>query len=365
MNNPFLKNPDPDFEALNAVISGRSRPKKAHIIEIGIDAPVLRDLTERFLGVPWVPLTEDSRQAYYQQVVTAWHRLGYECITLFIGFLNVPAALKRVSTDTDKLPIGQKDRQWVEEGSGLITNWREFEAFPWDEIRPDYAQLEMVAKALPAGAKMTVMPTLFTHVQIALLGAEGLSYLLHDDPELVAAVFDRWGQIIYDLYAAAADMEEIGAIWHADDLGFTTSTFMAPKEIRNLVMPWFQKFGQLAHDRGKGFWLHCCGNVYDTGVIEDLIDYAHLDAFHSFQDPILPVISFQERYGDRLAALGGVDMDKLCRLEEEPLRQYMREILENCMPKGRYVFGSGNTVTNYTPLEHYVWMLEEARHWRP
>jgi hypothetical protein len=60
-----------------------------------------------------------------------------------------------------------------------------------------------------------------------------------------------------------------------------------------------------------------------------------------------------------------VDMDTLCRLEEAPLRQYMRDILDRCMPKGHFVFGIGNTVTNYTPIEHYLWLLDESRRWRP
>ena len=67
--------------------------------------------------------------------------------------------------------------------------------------------------------------------------------------------------------------------------------------------------------------------------------------------------------GEQLAALGGVDMDKLCRLDEAPLRAYMRDILDTCMPKGRFVFGSGNTVTSYVPVDRYVWMLEEGRRW--
>jgi uroporphyrinogen decarboxylase len=55
-------------------------------------------------------------------------------------------------------------------------------------------------------------------------------------------------------------------------------------------------------------------------VIEDLIDDIQIDALHSFQDIVLPIADFKTRYGGRAAALGGIDMDKLCRLDNGSLR---------------------------------------------
>lgn len=68
----------------------------------------------------------------------------------------------------------------------------------------------------------------------------------------------------------------------------------------------------------------------------------------------MPVTSFKETYGDRVAALGGVDMDKLCRLSEDELRKYCRSVLDKCMPGGRYAYGSGNTIANYVPLKNLL-----------
>jgi uroporphyrinogen decarboxylase len=198
-----------------------------------------------------------------------------------------------------------------------------------------------------------------------LLGYEELFYLLYDDPELVAQVFARWGQKVYDYYESVIGMEEVGAIFHCDDLGFKTSTMLSPEALRQLVFPWFKKYAALAHEHGKMLWYHCCGNVYNDGVIEDLIEEVQIDAFHSFEDVILPIADFKARYSDRVAALGGVDMDKLARLDEASLRQYIRGILEQCMPGGRFALGSGNTVANYIPLSNYFIMLEESRRWQP
>ncbi|MBM3149230.1 MAG: uroporphyrinogen-III decarboxylase-like protein, partial [Chloroflexi bacterium] len=206
--------------------------------------------------------------------------------------------------------------------------------------------------------------SLFEHVLENLLGYEGLFFMLHDDRELVAQVFARWGQKVYDYYASVIGMEQVGAIFHADDLGFKTSTLLSPDDLRRLVFPWLKKYAALAHEHGKMFWYHCCGNVYRNGVIDALIEEVQIDAFHSFQDVILPVTDFQAQYGDRVATLGGVDMDKLARMDEADLRRYIRSILEQCMPGGRFALGSGNSVANYIPLENYLILLDESRRWQ-
>lgn len=67
--------------------------------------------------------------------------------------------------------------------------------------------------------------------------------------------------------------------------------------------------------------------------------------------------------GGEIAILGGVDMDKLVRYSEEELRKYIRNLLNICMDGGRYAFGSGNTISNYVPIQNYIVMLDEAMKW--
>lgn len=57
-------------------------------------------------------------------------------------------------------------------------------------------------------------------------------------------------------------------------------------------------------------------------------------------------------------------MDELCRLNEGNSRKYVRKILEECMPGGRYALGAGNSIANYVPIKNYLIMLEEGLKWR-
>jgi uroporphyrinogen decarboxylase len=57
-------------------------------------------------------------------------------------------------------------------------------------------------------------------------------------------------------------------------------------------------------------------------------------------------------------------VDKLCRLPENELRVYVRDIIQNCLPGGRFALGSGNTVANYVPLRNYLAMIDEGLSWQ-
>jgi uroporphyrinogen decarboxylase len=284
--------------------------------------------------------------------------MGYDFAPAWAEFENLPTFRERKAADTAELSRGE--RHWVEEGGGIIKDWDDFERIGWDAIRPSFEWLNELRRAVPDGMKLAVGTTLFEMILERYLGYQDLFMLSADNPELVEAVFENWGQKVYEFYEEAIRYPEVGAIFHADDLGFKTATMMSPQFLRENVFPWFRRYARLAHQQGKTYWYHCCGNALE--VMDDLIEDVEIDAFHSFQDVIVPVPRFMARYGDRVAALGGVDMDKLARMDEPDLRSYVRGILDECMP-GRFALGSGNTVANYVPVANYLAMVDEAHRW--
>ena len=363
---PVLEHPHPDFTALRAVLLGEKAPQRMHLVEFSMDGEIMAAITEQYLGEKWLPWSYGGGSLpepdQLRQFINLYYRLGYDYVPLWSPWVNHPLPKKRVGEDTAGLNRG--GREWVEEGAGLIATWADFEAFPWDRIEAACSGHAWAAQHLPDGMQITVASSLIEHVMENLLGSQHFFYLLHDNPELAEAVIDRWGQTVYDYYRAVVCMPAVGAIFHADDLGFKTSTMFSPKLLRRLIFPWFRKYADLAHSAGKMFWYHCCGNIYRGGVIEDLIETVKIDALHSFQDVILPVGDFLDRYGGRVAALGGLDMDAMARLEEAALRRYVRGVLAHALPSGRFAIGTGNTVANYIPLRNFLLVLQEARAWQ-
>jgi uroporphyrinogen decarboxylase len=115
----------------------------------------------------------------------------------------------------------------------------------------------------------------------------------------------------------------------------------------------------MAHAAGRPYLLHSCGNL--TTIMADLIEDVRIDAKHSFEDTIEDVREDKRVYGDRIALLGGIDVDFLCTASEPAIRKRVRDTLEVCMPGGGYCLGTGNSVANYIPVENYLVMLDEGR----
>jgi len=353
-----LENPSPDFETFGEVLRGKKAPQQVPFVELGVDGEVVRSITEDLFGEKWVPSVEENEEEWWKQLIRFYYRLGYDYVTMWSPWTNLPQFKERRTQDTATLSRGE--RSWIEEGGGIIKNWEEFHRMPWDQIGIDLRPYEIVEAHLPEGMKIMASTTLFEMILERFMGYEDLFYLVQDDPELVKAIFDAWGRKVQEYYEQVIGLESVGGIFHADDLGYKTATMLRPQFLREVVFPWFKKYADLAHEYGKMYWYHCCGNVSE--VMEDLIEDVKIDAFHSFQDVIIPVSEFKKRYGDRIAVLGGIDMDVLARAREGELRGYVRQVLDTCMPGGRYALGSGNTAANYVPVKNYLAMLDEG--WR-
>jgi len=350
-----LKNPEPDFEEFKKVIKGK-KAERVHFVELLMDYEVKKYITEKYFGEKWIDYSEENKEKFIKQEINFWYKLGYDYVRIAGGIVFYGKSRK--TKDTAILSKGE--RGWVEEGTGMIKNWNDFENYPWQKKEEiDYSIYEIASKNLPDGMKMLICPSsgVFEIASETLLGFENMSYLIVDNFPLVEAVFNKVGEIIYEFYKNAVEIDNVEGFFQGDDLGFKTSTFLSPEHLRKLVIPWHKKFAEIAHQNGKMYWLHSCGNILN--VIEDFINNVKIDAFHSFQDEIIPVWEFKKRYGEKIAVLGGVDVNKLATYNEENLRKYVREILDRCMPY-KYALGSGNSIANYIPVENYLIMLDEG-----
>jgi len=113
-----------------------------------------------------------------------------------------------------------------------------------------------------------------------------------------------------------------------------------------------------AHAAGKPFILHSCGQL--EAVYDDLIDFCKIDAKHSFEDQIMPVAQFKRRYGGRVTPLGGLDVDVICRGTQEEVRRYAREHIAECFKDGFWALGTGNSLTDYMPVDNYLAVIDEG-----
>jgi uroporphyrinogen decarboxylase len=263
------------------------------------------------------------------------------------------------TADTAQAGQSRGERTWVNESKGPVTTWEEFETYPWPEPgNLDTSPIEWMDRNLPDDMCLTTGCHSIFEQMFWLMGIEGLSYALVDAPKLVEAVADKAGEIYLAAAKVFVQFDRIRLLFGGDDMGFKTTTLVSPQTLRELVLPWHKKITRVAHDAGRLNILHSCGKI--EALMPDLIEDVAIDGRHSFEDAIEPVTTVYRRWGSRIAVLGGVDVDFLCRSPEQDIRRRVREILEVCHP-GRYALGTGNSVANYIPLDSYLVMLDEGR----
>ncbi len=131
-------------------------------------------------------------------------------------------------------------------------------------------------------------------------------------------------------------------------------TLLSPDMLRKYVFPWHKKIVEAAHKNGKPAVLHSCG--YMVEIMEDIIEDMKYDGKHSYEDNIVPVEEAYQRWGGRIAILGGLDVDFLIRSENEEIVKRAKNMLEITKEKGGYALGSGNSIPEYIPNEKYFAM---------
>ena len=183
--------------------------------------------------------------------------------------------------------------------------------------------------------------------------------LLADDADLAKGIFDAVGSRLVRYYEICAAFDTVGALIVNDDWGFKTATMFSPADLRWYVFGWTKKIVKVIHKAGKPAILHSCGNL--DRVMDDIIDDMKFDAKHSFEDVIIPVEQAYEKWGGRIAILGGIDMDFMCRSTPEQVRQRCEAMLAKVATRGGYALGTGNSVPEYVPFDSYIAMIDCVR----
>ena len=347
----------PDWKALWDNLQGTGTPERVHHMELFHDGEIRNAIAERFDLLKDVSPNDPDTER--KKLIAVNRFCGFDHVSVPLVGLDMPT---NFVTAQDTAQIARSGgRAYMEEHKGPITNWEEFENYPWpDPSRPEAtSELEWFSENLPEDMCIVAHTGHFCEFLTWLMGYETLCYALYDQRDLVRAISDR----ILAFHLGEMDrflaFDRVRLIWGSDDMGFKTATLISPEDTREFVLPGHKKLADKAHEAGRLYLLHSCGNLEE--IMDDLVDEVGIDAKHSFEDTIEDVRELKGGYGQRIALLGGIDVDFLCRADEEAIRRRVRETLDVCMLGGRYCLGSGNSVANYIPLDNYLAMIDEGR----
>ena len=355
LRRPFV----PDWPGLIDNILRQGTPRRAYHIELIVDREIQDAIVQRFdlLG----GLKADHPDYLRRRYIAVQRFCGYDYVR--IGLLGMDMPFHGMTTE-DTAELKRADgRRYMDEHSGPITNWEQFETFPWPDPNAPLvtAELEWFERNLPEDTCIIGSGGLghFAEWLTWLMGYETLCYALYDQRDLVEAIAAKIREIFRVCVKRVLQFERVKMVWGSDDMGFKTGLLISPADTRKYVLSGHKELAAMAHAAGRPYLLHACGNLAD--IIDDLIDDVKIDAKHSFEDTIEDVRQVKNTYGRRIAMLGGIDMDFICRGSPEAIRRRVRQTLDACNPGGGYCLGTGNTVANYVPLENYLTMLDEGR----
>ena len=343
---------NPNFERLEKVLRREGTPDRVPFYELfsNIESEVLCAIgnTHRLSSA-----NDEHQDQELSQHINYMFSLGYDYVNIKAKNFEFPQK-ERPSTTTS-----EGERSYLRAAACTISNQRDFDTYPWPKMsNVDYSPLQDVANFIPEGMKViTGGPGGILENVMWLLGYERTSYCLYDDKDLLQNMFEAVATRIIEYFDTLATFDVVGALVLGEDMGFKTQTLLSPEVYREYLFPWHAKLVKVVHTHGKPIILHSCGNL--TEIMDDIIDCGW-DAKHSFEDEIEPVWEAKQRYGDRIALLGGFDMNKLCLMSEEEVREHTRLLIEKCSPGGGWALGTGNSVANYVPINNFLAMLEEG-----
>jgi uroporphyrinogen decarboxylase len=92
--------------------------------------------------------------------------------------------------------------------------------------------------------------------------------------------------------------------------------------------------------------------------MDTIIDDLKFDGKHSFEDKIMPIETAYKTYGNRIALLGGIDVNFICRASKEEIYNRSKNMLT--LGKTGYALGTGNSIPYFVPIENYFTMISAA-----
>jgi uroporphyrinogen decarboxylase len=353
----FSRPVQPDIEGLLACIRSKGTPTRVFSAEYFLDAEVQAALCARF-GFDAAVRADDPFRAEKLGVVLM-RFLGYEAVRCKPDGLEFPHHRATVADSASLARTG--GRSFVDSERGPITTWEEFERYPWPDPKAiSTKSLEWYEGNLPDGMCIgTGGLGHFCELLVWLMGYQTLCFALVDNRDLVLAIRDKLFAFYRDAIDVVLSFPKVRMVWIGDDMGFRTGTLIAPGDLRELTLPGHAMLARKVHEAGRLYILHSCGNLSE--IMEDLIRDVGIDAKHSFEDNIQTIEDAKRAYGGRIAVLGGIDVDFMCRATEEQVRARTRRTIEQCHPGGGWCLGTGNSVANYMPIDNYLAMLDEGR----
>lgn len=180
---------------------------------------------------------------------------------------------------------------------------------------------------------------------------------LMKDPVFMSYTVNFLGDIIARSAKAFIDLG-VDGLFYYEDLGYKNGPFFAPEIFRKLLQPIHKQITAPFRKRGLPTILHCCGGV--KLLVQDLIDSGWTALNPLEVKAGMDVIDLKERFGDKLAFIGNIDVRTLA-LTPQKIEEEVRRKIAVAAQGGGYIIGSDHSVPYNVSYENYTFFLNLVR----
>jgi uroporphyrinogen decarboxylase len=223
----------PNFERLRTVLCLEGEPDRIPFIELGVDPEIMEAVTGEVFR------NTDIKNKL-RVTIKFYSKLGYDYILLI-----APTLLSRnnilSANDTAEMPSDR--REWQDEHRGVIETREQFDRYPWpdlDNIQEIYLpQYEFVKDNMPDGMMILTGPECGVLENVMrLMGTVPFFKALYKDTILIQKMFEKVGTLISSFLGLAAELDMVGGLGTAEDMGYKTGLMFSPEILRKYVFPW-------------------------------------------------------------------------------------------------------------------------------
>ncbi|MDY7108919.1 MAG: uroporphyrinogen decarboxylase family protein [Planctomycetota bacterium] len=193
-----------------------------------------------------------------------------------------PAYAIPLPVDGDRYAVGTYVDEWgcrfenVAEGiigevkRPLLADWSRLDdvRIPVERLGVDVEKVNTFCRATDRFVIAAAVPRPFERLQF-LRGSENVFYDLIDQPPALRTLLGR----IHDFYLRELDVwagTDVDAVQMMDDWGGQRSMLVSPELWRAMFKPLYREYVDLAHGRGKYFFMHSDGYILD--IMPDLAE---------------------------------------------------------------------------------------------
>jgi len=188
------------------------------------------------------------------------------------------------------------------------------------------------------------------------IGVESFSYLLYDDPGLVADICTYLGDFIVKVIERAVDEVDLDFALMWEDLGFKTGPLISPEMFRKFMLPQYKKVTSFlkAHDIDI--------ILVDSDGMCDLIIPLWIEGGVTGLYPFevaagSDAVATREKYGQQLAIIGNIDKRALAKGKKEIEEEVMSKVPQ-LFASGGYIPFVDHCVPPDAPFENFCYYMD-------